>query len=83
MDQTQQMMRLAMRGVAILVVPLTAKFEAGVHVYWLTSNGLAVLQASTGIGACMGGGGEDTVAGLIGSLCYRDAEERGPDRGGI
>lgn len=47
MDQTQQMMRFAMRCVAVLVIPLTAKFEAGVHVYWLTSNGLAVLQAST------------------------------------
>jgi hypothetical protein len=56
MDQTQQMMRFAMRCVAVLVIPLTAKFEAGVHVYWLTSNGLAVLQASAG------GQGRDSAA---------------------
>lgn len=54
MDQTQQMMRFAMRCVAVLVIPLTAKFEAGVHVYWLTSNGLAVLQASSSRGGGRG-----------------------------
>lgn len=44
LDEQQRLMKNVMRGVAVLVVPLTAWFESGVFIYWLTSNALAVVQ---------------------------------------
>jgi membrane protein insertase Oxa1/YidC/SpoIIIJ len=44
-DEKQQMMRNAMKVVAVMMVPMTASFESGVFVYWTTSNILTVAQS--------------------------------------
>jgi len=38
------MMKNVMRGASLFVIPITAWFEAGVFVYWISANGFAVTQ---------------------------------------
>ena len=44
MDRTMVMTRNFMKFVAIGIIPVTASFETGVFVYWLTSNFVSVTQ---------------------------------------
>ena len=44
LDAQQQNMRLAMKGVSLLMVPMTASFESGIFVYWISSNMLSITQ---------------------------------------
>ena len=45
-DEQKAKMRMAMKVVAVAMVPLTASFESGVFVYWTTSNALTVGQTA-------------------------------------
>ena len=44
LDARQQTMRTVMKGVAVLMVPMTAWFQSGVFVYWISTNLFGISQ---------------------------------------
>ncbi len=71
----QKTMKNVMRGLAALMVPLTASFPVAIFAYWIPSNIFTFIQVrwlggvAVGVCLCVGGGGGCGGGGACGGGC--------------